>query len=204
MLSVNLTKKYDNKVIKTNFNLSKGEILVLMGENGVGKSTILNMISGIVKPDIGEILFDGEVIYSSDKNTNKDVSYRKIGYITQKNCLFSHFNIIDNITIGLKISKEDEQLNRYLDEFSLNKMINKYPHEISGGQKQRVAIVRALIRNPKILLMDEAFSSIDEFTKRCLRQKTKDLVHEKNIPLIFVTHDSEEAKFMSSKILYLN
>ena len=204
MLSVDLIKKYDKKTIKTNFKLSKGRILVLMGENGAGKSTILNMISGIVKPDIGEILFDGEVIYSSDKKTNTDVNLRKIGYITQKNCLFSHLNVLENITIGLKISKEDVQLKKYLEEFNLDKILNKYPEEISGGQKQRVAIVRALIRNPKIILMDEAFSAIDEHTKKCLREKTKELVNEKQVPLVFVTHDREEAEYMSKEIIYIN
>jgi len=204
MLSVKLTKKYDKKTIKTNFKLSKGRILVLMGENGAGKSTILNMISGIVKPDIGEILFDGEVIYSSDKKTNTDVNLRKIGYITQKNCLFSHLNVMENITIGLKISKENVQLKKYIEEFNLDKILNKYPEEISGGQKQRVAIVRALIRNPKIILMDEAFSAIDEHTKKCLREKTKELVNEKQVPLVFVTHDREEAEYMSKEIIYIN
>jgi len=204
MLSVRLTKKYDKKIIKTNFKLSKGKILVLMGENGTGKSTILNMISGIVKPDNGEILFDGEVIYSSDKKTNKDVNLRKIGYVTQKNCLFNHLNVLENITIGLRKDEYDYSINKYLDEFNLNKILYKYPNEISGGQKQRVAIVRALIRDPKIILMDESFSAIDEYTKKCLRKKTKEFVTEKEVPLIFVTHDKEEAEFMSKEIIYLN
>jgi len=204
MLSVSLTKKFDNKIIKANFKISKGKILVLMGENGAGKSTILNMISGIVNPDDGEILFDGEVIYSSNERKNKEVSMRKIGYITQKNCLFSHLNVMENITIGLKKSQYAGTLNKYLDEFNLNKILYKYPNEISGGQKQRVAIVRALIREPKIILMDEAFSAIDDYTKKCLRKKTKELVTEKEVPLIFVTHDKEEAEYMSEEIIYLN
>jgi len=87
---------------------------------------------------------------------------------------------------------------------NLDKILNKYPEEISGGQKQRVAIVRALIRNPKIILMDEAFSAIDEHTKKCLREKTKELVNEKQVPLVFVTHDREEAEYMSKEIIYIN
>jgi ABC-type Fe3+/spermidine/putrescine transport system ATPase subunit len=204
MLSVNLTKKFDSKIIKANFRLPKGKILVLMGENGAGKSTILNMISGIVNPDDGEIVFEGEVIYSSNIKKNKEVNMRKIGYITQKNCLFSHLNVLENINIGLKKSEYSGNLNKYIDDFNLSQILDKYPSEISGGQKQRVAIVRALIREPKIILMDEAFSAIDDYTKKCLRKKTKELVTEKEVPLIFVTHDKEEAEFMSEEIMYLN
>lgn len=204
MLKVNLYKKYDKRNIEVNFKLCKGEVLVIMGENGTGKSTILNMISGIIEPDHGEIKYCDEIIFSKNKEINKKTNLRKIGYITQENILFSHLSIYENIVIGLENFQNNFELSKYIDEYKLKDLLNKYPNEISGGQRQRVSIVRSLIRKPNIILMDEAFSAIDEKTKICLRNKTKKLVKENNIPLIFVTHDIEEAKFMSDYILKIN
>lgn len=204
MLKVNLYKKYDKRNIEVNFKLCKGEVLVIMGENGTGKSTILNMISGIIEPDDGEIKYCDEIIFSKNKEINKKTNLRKIGYITQENILFSHLSIYENIVIGLENFQNNFELSKYIDEYKLKDLLNKYPNEISGGQRQRVSIVRSLIRKPNIILMDEAFSAIDEKTKICLRNKTKKLVKENNIPLIFVTHDIEEAKFMSDYILKIN
>lgn len=204
MLKVDLCKKYDGRSIEVNFKLYKGEILVIMGENGTGKSTILNMISGIIEPDDGEIKYCDEIIFSKNKEINKKPNLRKIGYITQENILFSHLNIYKNIVIGLENFQNNFELSKYIDEYNLKDLLNKYPNEISGGQRQRVSIVRSLIRKPDIILMDEAFSAIDEKTKICLRNKTKKLVKENDIPLIFVTHDIEEAKFMSNYILKIN
>jgi molybdate transport system ATP-binding protein len=204
MLKVDLCKKYDVRNIEINFKLCKGEILVIMGENGTGKSTILNMISGIIEPDDGEIKYCNEIIFSKKQEINKKTNLRKIGYITQENVLFSHLNIYENIVIGLENSQNNFELTKYIDEYNLKDLLMKYPNEISGGQRQRVSIVRSLIRKPDIILMDEAFSAIDEKTKICLRNKTKKLVKENNIPLIFVTHDIKEAKFMSDYILKIN
>lgn len=204
MLKADIYKKFDDKKIRFNFNLKEGEILVIMGENGAGKSTVLNMISGLVKPDYGEIIYKKEIIFSSNKKINKKVNERKIGYIKQENILFSYLNIYENIVLGVEEKAKKKVIKKYLKEYNLENLLNKYPDEISGGQKQRISIVRCLIRDPNIILMDEAFSAIDEITKKCLRSKTKELVKNNNIPLIFVTHDIDEAKYMSSNILQIN
>src|SRR6056297_2143173 len=127
MLKADIYKKFDGKIIRVNFDLEEGEILVIMGENGVGKSTVLNMISGLVEPDDGEIIYKREIFFSSNKKINKKINERNIGYITQENILYNHLNIYENIILGVEVKFKNILLTKYLKEYNLGDLLNKYP-----------------------------------------------------------------------------
>lgn len=206
---INVFKSYNKKNVIENFNLkiNKGEFVSLVGLSGCGKTTLLKMINGLNDFDSGQVLINNEDI----KNQNIINIRRKIGYCMQKNTLFPHMNIEQNLLYKLNIDykKDKDYLNKKiletLEKVKLKKDILKmYPDEISGGQQQRVSIARAICTNPNILLMDEPFSSIDAITKNDIHQNIKQIHNESNITILFVTHDINEAIYLSTKLLIIN
>ncbi len=190
-----------NKV--TNFNLKidkPGEIVCLLGPSGVGKTTILRSIAGLQKLAEGEIILDGEIL--SSKNLHVEPEFRNVALSFQDNSLFPHYNVIDNINFG---AKRNSNLNfnlsssELIDILHLNGLDKKFPHQISAGEAQRVSLARSLISKPKLLLIDEPFSNIDQSLKGELQSKIKKLLKSLNITTIMVTHDSYEAFYMGDK-----
>lgn len=198
---INLTKYFGkSKVLdKINLEIKKGEIISLLGTSGCGKSTTLKLIAGLLKPDSGDILFDYNSIL--DVPTEK----RNAIIVFQDYLLFPHMNVYENIAFGLKMKKVkkdkiDIKVKELLELIKLKDYENKYPSELSGGQKQRVAIARALAVEPKILLLDEPFSNLDINLRHEMREFVLDIQKKKEITMILVTHDKEEALMMSDKI----
>lgn len=198
---VNLIKKFNNVEVLKNINLeiNEGELITLLGKSGCGKSTILKLIAGLENPDSGDILFDGESIL---KLKTQD---RNAVIVFQDYSLFPHMNVFENIEFGLKVNKIDKKIrkNRVLELINLVKLKgleNKYPSELSGGQQQRVAIARAISLKPKILLLDEPFSSLDINLRNEMREFILKMQKALGITTILVTHDKEEALMMSDKI----
>ncbi len=200
----NLTKHYDDFSLTLDFSINKGEIVSILGPSGSGKSTILKLISGLIKPNSGEII-----------NNNIDITKltpydRKIGLIFQDYTLFPHLNVYKNISFGLENNKNIIKSNISNQVLKQLKLINLKGYEkrsistLSGGEQQRVAIARALIMEPQILLLDEPFSSIDSILRRNLRKEILEIQHRYNITTIFVTHSQEEALSISDKIVVLN
>ena len=184
---------------KINFEVEEGKIVSLIGPSGCGKSTTLKMIAGLIKPDKGDI-FLGE-----DSIIQVPVEKRGTVIVFQEHLLFPHLTIEENIGFGLKMAKRPKeeikrQVEKMLELVKLKGHNKKYPHELSGGQQQRVALARALAIEPKVLLLDEPFSSLDTRLREEMRELTLEIQKQLKITTILVTHDREEALMCSDKI----
>lgn len=180
------------------------ELAVLFGFSGAGKSMTLQLIAGLMKPDIGRVSLDDKVYYDSSTRTDFPPQNRPFGYVFQDLALFPHMTVTGNILYGAPAVPKPEKVGRareMIRNFKLTGLEDRYPHEISGGQKQRVSVARALIRQPQVLLLDEPFSALDRplrMEMRCFLREVKD---EFNIPVILVTHDFEEASSIADKVI---
>ena len=195
----NLSYSFGNNPILKDINIhvNENEIVAIVGSSGVGKSTLFNLIAGVLKKQIGEITINGSNDYIG-----------KVAYMLQKDLLFEHKTIINNVILPLIIAKVDkkealEEGNKILKQFNLDKYANKYPQQLSGGMRQRVALIRTYMFKRKIFLLDEAFSALDAITKKELHKWYLDLKKEFNLTTLLITHDIEEAVFLSDRIYIL-
>ena len=204
----NLKKVYNigYEALKSiNLEINDGELICLLGPSGCGKTTILNLLAGLLDPTDGDIKFDKESVI--DKHP-KD---RNIGLVFQNYALYPHMTVLENVMFPLTVGnkkmpkKEAEEIARkYMKVTSIEELANKKPGEMSGGQQQRVAITRALVQNPKILLLDEPLSNLDARLRLKIREEIRRLVKEIGITTVFVTHDQEEALSISDRIVLMN
>ncbi|AEH44368.1 ABC transporter related protein [Thermodesulfatator indicus DSM 15286] len=201
----NITKSFNKQKVLDNLNLEvkKGEFHVILGPSGEGKSTLLSIISGLIKPDAGKILIDGDIV--NDLPPQK----RGIGFVFQDFALFPHLTVFENVAYGLKIrslsNKEiEDKVTFYLEMVGLEKHKDKFPSELSGGQKQRVALARALVIEPKVLLLDEPLSHVDAWQREKLREDLKTIQQKTGITTIYVTHDRLEAILLADKVSVLH
>ena len=195
----NLSYSFGNNPILKDINIhvNENEMVAIVGSSGVGKSTLFNLIAGVLKKQTGEI-----TINSSDDYIGK------VAYMLQKDLLFEHKTIIDNVILPLIIAKVDkkealEEGNKILKQFNLDKYANKYPQQLSGGMRQRVALIRTYMFKKNIFLLDEAFSALDAITKKELHRWYLNLKKEFNLTTLLITHDIEEALFLSDRIYIL-
>ena len=190
-----------NKVKDFNLDIKNpGEIVCLLGPSGVGKTTILRSIAGLQKIEKGEILLNGNIL--SSEKFHLEPEKRNIALSFQDNSLFPHYNVIDNINFGIKRNSNSNNkinLDELLDVLHISNLKNKFPHQISAGEAQRVSLARSLMSSPKLLLIDEPFSNIDQSLKGELQTNIKKLLKNNNITTIMVTHDSYEAFYMGDK-----
>ncbi|AGM24132.1 MULTISPECIES: ATP-binding cassette domain-containing protein [Fusobacterium] len=195
----NLSYSFGNNPILKDINIhvNENEIVAIVGSSGVGKSTLFNLIAGVLKKQTGEITINGSDDYIG-----------KVAYMLQKDLLFEHKTIINNVILPLIIAKVNkkkalEEGNKILKQFNLDKYANKYPQQLSGGMRQRVALIRTYMFKRKIFLLDEAFSALDAITKKELHKWYLDLKKEFNLTTLLITHDIEEAVFLSDRIYIL-
>ncbi len=203
MLILDVKKQIDSEsglaVLRANIEISTSTISGLYGSSGQGKSTLFNMISGIVKPDHGTISFNGKIWHSSKEQVS--IKKRNIGYIFQGNSLFSHFNVKQNVLFALsKEERKEFNLSPFLEQLGLSKMINRYPHELSGGQLQRVAIARALAQKAQLILMDEPFTGLDIENKHRLYKELETFQKRYNLTIIIITHDVNDIYYLCDKV----
>ena len=198
--------KLNNKDIlsKINFSLKTGEVLSIIGPSGSGKSSILRVIAGLLRPNLGKVIYNNKIISSKKKiiPTGK----RNIGLMFQEDVLFPHLTVYQNVEFGLNnlLRKKKELLvNNYLKEFGIYEKKNDHPNLLSGGEKQRVALARILITKPKILLMDEPFSNLDNNLRKDICDFTLNTLKKNKISVIFVTHDIEEALRVSDNVMVI-
>ncbi|HLS20783.1 MAG TPA: ATP-binding cassette domain-containing protein [Bacillota bacterium] len=199
MLTVKINKQLTHYLLDVEFTVSD-EIVVLFGPSGSGKTTILNCIAGITTPDEGFIRYEDELLFEH-KTVNVPIQKRQIGYLFQDYALFPHMTVWKNIYYGTKNETFAKQL---MTDLRIAHLKNEYPQNISGGEKQRVALARALATEPKILLLDEPFSALDESTRVRAQQELVNIYEQWNIPIIIITHDYTEAKRLANRVLYIH
>ncbi len=179
-----------------NFNIEEGEFVCVLGPSGCGKSTLISLIAGLEFPDTGQVFVDSKVV----EGPSRDVLL-----VFQEAALFPWLNVLDNVEFGLKIAgvAEKERKERALEAIKtvhLARFVNAYPHQLSGGMKQRAAIARALVINPKILLMDEPFAALDAQTRQMLQEELQAIWEKTKKTILFVTHNVREATFLSDRV----
>ena len=201
----NLSKYYGSKQVLDDINLSigKGELVTLLGPSGCGKSTLLRCLAGLEEVTEGRILLDGTDI------TGVEPRKRDIGMVFQQYSLFPNMTVTRNVAFGLKIKKTDKALIRektadILKIVGLDEQAGMYPAQLSGGQQQRAALARALVTEPKVLLLDEPLSAIDALLRHSLQIEIRRIQKEVGITAVFVTHDQDEAMVMSDTIHLLH
>ncbi|MBQ7767200.1 MAG: ABC transporter ATP-binding protein [Lachnospiraceae bacterium] len=201
----NITKSYGNQMVLDDMNLyiRENEFLTLLGPSGCGKTTTLRIIGGFETPDKGRVIFDGADI------TNIPPHKRQLNTVFQKYALFTHMNIAENIAFGLKIKGKtkayiDDKIKYALKLVNLDGYEKRMPDSLSGGQQQRIAIARAIVNEPKVLLLDEPLGALDLKLRQDMQYELIRLKNELGITFIYVTHDQEEALTMSDTIVVMN
>lgn len=201
----NIQKKFGANVVVDRFDIQieKGECVTFLGPSGCGKTTTLNMIAGFLEPDQGELYIKGKRMNGVPSNK------RDLGMVFQTYSLFPHMTVFENVAYGLKLRKVPkaeiaDKVNKVLGIVKLPHLADRYPKQLSGGQRQRIAIARALVTEPSLLLLDEPLSNLDAKLREELRDEMKRLQQEIGVTTIFVTHDQEEALYLSSRIVVLN
>lgn len=198
----NMTRRFDGRAVVEDVSLAiqPGEVMCLLGPSGCGKSTTLRMIAGVEMQDSGEIWVDGTLI--CDTVFRVPPERRGIGLMFQDFALFPHLSVADNVAFGLKGSREFKRsrVEELLERVDLMRFIDGYPHELSGGEQQRVALARALAPKPRIMLMDEPFSGLDNRLRDGIRDETLAVLKEEDTAVLLVTHEPEEAMRMADQI----
>lgn len=201
----NISHSYgqQSSVTDLSFNIERGQVVTLLGPSGCGKTTVLRLAAGFEHPSHGRIKQDGNILSSP-----RDIiapEHRLMGLVFQSYALFPHMTIGENIRFGLKqVDDEAEQrVTELLHEMDLLEMQKKFPHELSGGQQQRVALARGLAPAPGLMLLDEPYSGLDSRLRERIRDKMLHVLRQTGTAALMVTHDAEEAMFMSDKIIVL-
>ena len=202
---VNISKSFDGELILDDLNLSVKEnsFVTLLGPSGCGKTTTLRIIGGFVSPDQGRVIFGGEDI------TRMPPNKRQLNTVFQKYALFTHMNIAENIAFGLKIKGKSkdyirDKIKYALKLVNLDGFENRSVDSLSGGQQQRIAIARAIVNEPRLLLLDEPLGALDLKLRQDMQYELIRLKNELGITFIYVTHDQEEALTMSDTIVVMN
>ena len=202
---VGVSKSYGDNLVLDDLNLyiRENEFLTLLGPSGCGKTTLLRILGGFENPDSGKVIFDGKDITSLAPNK------RQLNTVFQKYALFTHMTIAENIAFGLKIKGKsksyiDDKIHYALKLVNLEGYQNRYPDSLSGGQQQRIAIARAIVNEPKVLLLDEPLGALDLKLRQDMQYELIRLKNELGITFIYVTHDQEEALTMSDTVVVMN
>ncbi|MGN0166651.1 MAG: ABC transporter ATP-binding protein [Acetatifactor sp.] len=202
---VNISKSYDGQLILDDLNLyiRENEFLTLLGPSGCGKTTTLRILGGFETPDKGQVIFEGQDITSLPPNK------RNLNTVFQKYALFTHMDVAENIAFGLKIKNKpksyiDDKIKYALKLVNLDGYEHRMPDSLSGGQQQRIAIARAIVNEPKLLLLDEPLGALDLKLRQDMQYELIRLKNELGITFIYVTHDQEEALTMSDTIVVMN
>lgn len=201
----NISKKYKDKEILKNitFDIKEGELVCILGPSGCGKTTLLNIIGGFVSD------YSGDVLLSNENINNIPPEIREIATVFQSYGLFTHKNVIDNVSYGLKLLKIDrntreKRAQEMLEKVGLAGYDKKKIKELSGGEQQRVAIARSMVLNPKLLLLDEPLSNLDVHLRDVMRKEIKRIQKQFGVTMIIVTHDQEDAFKLADRVIVIN
>ena len=192
----NLSFSFNNgfQIENLSFKIAQNEVCLLKGASGSGNSTLLNIISGLKKPDNGNIILNNNVLNSENEFINPEK--RNIGYVFQDFALFPHINAEKNIKYAMSIN-ENVLFDRLSNKLSLSNHLTKMPYELSGGQQQRVALARAILMKPNLLLLDEPFSNLDQKNISSAQNLIKNILNEFKIPCLLVSHNLNQLETLS-------
>ena len=205
-----VSKAYNGRLVIDALSLAveKGERIVLFGPSGCGKTTVLHVIAGLVVPEAGDVLIDGELVATGGKNL-REPEKRGIGMVFQDLALWPHMTVAGNIEFGLRAKRVPEgerkqRINEIVGLVGLGEYLNVKPGELSGGEQQRVALARALVLTPRIVLMDEPLSSLDDELNMRMRSEILRLHRELGFTLVYVTHSRDEAMDLGTRTIHLS
>jgi len=208
-LEVKLAKKFSAKksrsfALDVAFHAPPG-VTVVFGPSGSGKTTLLECLAGLATPEIGAIAVRGEPLFDSSRKINLPPPERRVGYVFQELALFPHMTAAENIAFGVRAAGEEKQalVRDVLQRFDITRVAERRPDEISGGERQRVALARALVTRPRLLLLDEPFSALDDELKLAIIGDLKRWLEANSIPVLLVTHDRQEAGVLGERMLRL-
>ncbi len=189
--------------IDSEIHCARGELIALIGPSGGGKTTLLRMIAGLANPAKGQISCDGETWLDIEQGKSLSPQHRRIGYVFQDYALFPHMSAVHNIEaalLHLPRAGRRAKSSALVEMVNLSGLEDRLPWQLSGGQRQRIALARALARDPKVLLMDEPFSAVDQVTRRKLQYELVQIRQRINLPIILVTHDLGDAMLLADRI----
>lgn len=181
-------------------------VTAIFGPSGSGKSTLLNIIAGIIKPDSGRVVINGECLFDSRAHINQPIHARRIGLVFQDGRLFPHLNVEQNLSYALNfISADSQQFNfaHIVQLLEIGALLQQRPHQLSGGEKQRVALGRALLSSPRLLMLDEPLASLDDRLKNQILPFLKLIADEINIPMIYISHSKKEILQITDNFIHI-
>lgn len=205
-IEFNYKKSYPNFTLNCSFSIPETGVTILFGPSGCGKSTLLNCVAGLEKTEKAYTKVKDIILDDKDKNICVPVHDRKVGYVFQDSRLFPHKSVKENLIYGYKRLNEAEQnldVSSIFKKFSLETLLNNYPHQLSGGQKQRVALARAILSRPRLLILDEPLSALDYRAKQELLPYIQTIHQEFSIPVIYVSHDIKEVLQLGDTIVLM-
>lgn len=202
MLHIDVKKQLGTLPLEANLDILSQGVTALFGLSGSGKSSLINLVSGLINPDEGVISLNDRELFNSAQNVCVPINRRNIGYVFQDARLFPHYTVNGNLRYGMKNTSKDE-FNYIVELLGIGHLLKRYPITLSGGEKQRVAIGRALLTDPEILLMDEPLSALDLPRKRELMNYLERLSKEINIPILYVTHSLDELLRLAERVVLL-
>ena len=205
MLRVDIAKQLGDFTLEAAFT-SEGRVTGLFGASGAGKTSLVNMIAGLLRPDRGVIALDDEILDDTAKGVHVPPHRRHIGYVFQDARLFPHMNVAQNLDYGRRmngLAGDPAQQKRVTDLLDIGHLLDRRPGKLSGGERQRVALGRALLSKPRLLLLDEPLGSLDEGRKEEILPYLVRLRDEANVPMVYVSHDAAELRQLATQIVML-
>ena len=205
MLRVDVEKQLGEFSLSARFE-SEGRVTGLFGASGAGKTSLVNMIAGLLRPDRGTIAIDDEALDDTARGIHVPAHRRRIGYVFQDARLFPHLNVMQNLDYGRRMNRlaaDPTQSKRVTDLLDIGHLLNRRPGKLSGGERQRVALGRALLSKPRLLLLDEPLGSLDEGRRAEILPYLVRLRDEARVPMVYVSHDAAEMRQLATQIVLL-
>jgi len=205
MLRVDIVKKFQALAIEARFD-SAGGVTALFGPSGAGKTSIVNIIAGLLRPDRGTVALNGEALDDTVAGVHVPPHRRRIGYVFQDARLFPHLSVRENLDYGRRMNGlaiDGNETGRILQLLELEDFLDRRPGKLSGGEKQRVALGRALLSKPQLLLLDEPLGSLDEERKAEILPYLVRLRDQSAVPMIYVSHSADEVRMLATQVIHL-
>jgi molybdate transport system ATP-binding protein len=206
MLALDVEKRLGEFFIRARFE-SAGGVTALFGASGAGKTTLVNMIAGLIAPDRGRITLDHAALFDSSAAIDVPVHRRRIGYVFQEGRLFPHLSVAANLDYGRRMHglvRDPAELARIVNLLDIGTLLDRRPGRLSGGERQRVAVGRALLMRPRLLLLDEPLASLDETRKREILPYLERLRDDARVPMVYVSHNASELSRLATSVVWLN